>query len=38
VKDSSLWSLLVELMQRDTQKHIAILRFVTKHARRQSIL
>jgi hypothetical protein len=38
VKDSSLWSLLVELMQRDTQKHIAILRFVSKHAQRQSIL
>jgi len=38
VKDSSLWSLLVDLMQRDTQKHIAVLRFVKKHARRQSVL
>jgi hypothetical protein len=38
VKDSTLWSLLVDLMQRDTQKHIAILRFVRKHARRQSAL
>jgi len=33
-KDDSLTGLLVELMQRDTQKHIAILRFVRKHARR----
>jgi rubrerythrin len=38
VKDSTLWSLLVDLMQRDTQKHIAILRFVRKHARQQSVL
>jgi hypothetical protein len=38
VKDTSLWSLLVDLMQRDTQKHIAILRFVRKHAGRRSIL
>jgi hypothetical protein len=34
VKDTSLWSLLVDLMQRDTQKHIALLRFVRKHTRR----
>jgi rubrerythrin len=33
VKDTSLWSLLVDLMQRDTQKHIAILKFVKKNAR-----
>jgi rubrerythrin len=32
VKDTSLWQLLVELMQRDTEKHIAILKFVRKHA------
>ena len=32
VKDTSLWELLVELMQRDTEKHIAILKFVRKHA------
>jgi len=32
VKDTSLWGLLVELMQRDTEKHIAILRFVHQHA------
>jgi rubrerythrin len=32
VKDTSLWSLLVELMQRDTDKHIAILKFVRQHA------
>jgi hypothetical protein len=35
VKDTSLWSLLVDLMERDTKKHIAILRFVKKHAGRR---
>jgi hypothetical protein len=30
-KDTTLWSLLVDLMQRDTEKHIAMLRFVQKH-------
>jgi len=33
-EDTTLWSLLVELMQRDTDKHIAMLRFAqhsTKH-------
>jgi hypothetical protein len=38
VKDTTLWSLLVDLMQRDTQKHIAILRFVRKHSGRKSNL
>jgi rubrerythrin len=33
MKDVTLWSLLVDLMQRDTDKHIALLRFVKKHAR-----
>jgi rubrerythrin len=33
VKDTSLWSLLIDLMQRDTEKHIAILRFAKKHTR-----
>lgn len=32
VKDTTLWELLVELMRRDTEKHIAILKFVRKHA------
>ena len=32
VKDTTLWSLLVDLMQRDTEKHIALLRFAKKHA------
>jgi rubrerythrin len=32
VKDTTLWGLLVELMERDTDKHIAILRFARKHA------
>lgn len=31
IKDTTLWSLLVDLMQRDTEKHIAMLRFVQKH-------
>jgi hypothetical protein len=35
VKDTSLWELLVEVMERDTQKHIAILRFAKKHAGRR---
>jgi rubrerythrin len=35
VKDTSLWSLLVDMMERDTQKHIAILRFAKKHAGRR---
>ena len=34
-KDESLKGLLVELMQRDTQKHIAILQFVRKGASRR---
>ncbi len=32
VKDTTLWALLVELMQRDTEKHIAILKFVRQHS------
>jgi hypothetical protein len=36
VKDTSIWSLLVDLMERDTQKHIAILRFVKKRTKRRS--
>jgi len=35
VKDTSLWGLLVDLMERDTKKHIAILRFVKKHTGRR---
>ena len=33
VEDTTLWGLLVELMQRDTDKHIAILRFAKKHTK-----
>jgi rubrerythrin len=32
-KDFTMWSLLIDLMQRDNQKHVAILRFVRKHTR-----
>ncbi len=35
-KDVSLWSVLVDVMQRDTQKHLAILRFVRKQTQRGS--
>ena len=35
VKDTTLWGLLVDLMERDTQKHIAILKFVKKHIKRR---
>jgi hypothetical protein len=31
VSGTTLWGLLVELMQRDTEKHIAVLTFVKKH-------
>jgi len=33
VKDTTLWGLLVDLMQRDTQKHIAVLRYTKRLAR-----
>ena len=31
VRGTSLWSLLVDLMERDTAKHLAVLRFVSEH-------
>lgn len=34
LKDESLWPLLVRLMEMDTAKHIEILKFVRRHARR----
>jgi hypothetical protein len=34
VQDTTLWRLLVEIMELDTKKHIKILEFVRKHARR----
>lgn len=34
VADVTLWGLLVDIMMRDTEKHIAILQFVKKHARK----
>jgi rubrerythrin len=33
VRDVTLWSLLVELMQLDTEKHLRILEFLRDHAR-----
>jgi hypothetical protein len=35
VKDTTLWHLLVELMEADTAKHIHILQFIKRHARRK---
>ena len=35
MEDTTLWALLVDIMMRDTDKHIAILRFVTDHAKRK---
>ncbi len=32
VKDTTLWGLLVDVMLRDTEKHMEILRFVRQHA------
>lgn len=34
VEDTTLWSLLVDLMVRDTEKHIAILRYAERQAKR----
>jgi hypothetical protein len=34
VKDTTLWKLLVKLMELDTSKHIEILKFTRRHARK----
>ena len=36
LEDTTLWGLLVDIMMRDTDKHIAILQFVADHAQRKS--
>jgi len=33
MQDTTLWGLLVDIMMRDTEKHISILRFVADHAK-----
>lgn len=33
VRDTTLWSVLVDTMRRDTEKHIALLRFAQRHTR-----
>lgn len=38
VRDTTLWDLLIDLMQRDTDKHIAILHFVQKHTERHALV
>jgi rubrerythrin len=35
VEDTTLWSVLVDVMIRDTEKHIALLTFVEKQAKRK---
>lgn len=37
VKDTTLWSLLVRLMELDTSKHVEILNFVRRHAKKALI-
>jgi hypothetical protein len=37
VRDTTLWGLLIELMQDDTQKHIKILKFIRDHARHPTV-
>jgi len=34
VNDTTLWGLLIDLMRRDTEKHIALLGFAHRHAKR----
>lgn len=36
VEDTTLWSLLVDIMMRDTEKHIAVLAFAERQARRRA--
>ena len=36
VRDTTLWQLLVKIMELDTEKHAEILRFVRKHAKRHA--
>jgi rubrerythrin len=36
VRDTTLWQLLVRIMELDTEKHAEILRFVRKHAKRHA--
>jgi len=36
LRDTTLWSILVELMERDTAKHIALLRFARRHTKRDA--
>jgi hypothetical protein len=36
VRDTTMWGLLVKLMEMDTDKHLEILEFVRRHARKSS--
>lgn len=37
LRDTSLWPLLLELMERDTDKHILMLTFIKEHVARRSL-
>lgn len=37
VKETTLWGLLIELIQHDTEKHIMILKFIRKHAKKSGL-
>ena len=37
MEDTTLWGLLVDIMRRDTDKHIAILKFARKHIKHPDV-
>ncbi len=37
LKETTLWGLLIELIQHDTEKHILILEFIRKHAKKSGL-
>ncbi len=37
LKETTLWGLLIELIQHDTEKHIMILEFIRKHAKKSGL-
>ncbi|MDO8361314.1 MAG: hypothetical protein Q7V88_00310 [Actinomycetota bacterium] len=37
LEDTTLWALLVETMQLDTAKHLAVLHFIEQHAKRRHL-
>lgn len=37
VRETTLWGLLIELVQHDTEKHIKILKFIREHAKKSAL-